>query len=707
MQRTRQTTKLVSSGLGLIVLVCLWLYLAPVGLGGSTSYVVTDGISMEPRFHAGDLALVRSQSNYRVGEIVAYRSKLLHTIVLHRIIGRVGARYMFKGDNNNFVDFEHPARSQLIGALWLHIPSVGTWMESLRSPALIGALVAIGTLLFTGTAFTRRRRRRRRGARATKHAQHPPKHAQRPPQHAQHPPKHAQHPPKRPSGYSTEHVPGVLAVGLLALLPFLALALLAFTHPTTARTPISIPYGQSGALSYSADATPGPAYPDNRAVTGDPLFTHVLTAVDLRFAYRFHTAAPHALAGTASLDATVASTSGWQTTLELGRPTYFHGDRALVTGKLDLTSLLALLHSVETTTAVNGSYTLTLLPRVSASGRVGTLPLHTTFSPRVQFTLNQLELQPASAGDGASAASAGGSPAGGQSAANPFAPSAEGSVAGRHNQTLSLSLGFARPSVARARLIALGAIAVLICALLVILVFVRPPLKDESAAIRARYGQTTVPVAHVSPLPGVAVIDVADMDALVRIAEHYDRSILREAGPQGEAFWVTDESGQFRYAVGVPAHAEEEEEEERIAESERAAEEERAVRGERAAEEERAAQRKRAADEERSIEAARAMAEKRATEEEWTAAGERTADRGIWVADEDSAEREILADSEVFDHIALGELAGEAFTEELELDVALPASEIQAAEVPAVDPDTEYGWTAHTAAGAMARASRD
>ena len=60
-----------------------------------------------------------------------------------------------------------------------------------------------------------------------------------------------------------------------------------------------------------------------------------------------------------------------------------------------------------------------------------------------------------------------------------------------------------------------------------------------------------VPVARVWQLPGVPVIDVEDMDALAQIAEHYDRSILHEVAEDGEAFWVTDESGQFRYAVGV------------------------------------------------------------------------------------------------------------------------------------------------------------
>jgi hypothetical protein len=53
------------------------------------------------------------------------------------------------------------------------------------------------------------------------------------------------------------------------------------------------------------------------------------------------------------------------------------------------------------------------------------------------------------------------------------------------------------------------------------------------------------------------VIDVEDMEALAQIAEHYDRSILHEIAEDGEAFWVTDESGQFRYALGAWASASE------------------------------------------------------------------------------------------------------------------------------------------------------
>jgi signal peptidase I len=508
----------------------MWFYLAPTQLGGSSTYVTTHGISMEPRFHTGDLAIVRSQSTYRIGEIVAYQNHELHTIVLHRIIGREGDRYIFKGDNNNFVDPEHPLASQLIGALWLHIPGAGARLQSIRSPALMGALLFFGMLLLTGGAFARTRGRRRRDRRAGEGAAHTPTQF----------PKHPANP-----------VVGVLAVGLAALLPFVALALLAFTRPPSERRPYKIPYKQSGVLSYSADAPPGPVYADDRAVTGDPLFTHVLSAVDMRFAYTFHTAAAHSLAGKASLYATIASTSGWQHTFTLGAPTNFRGDHAVATGTLDLTSLLALLQNVENTTKARGTYTLAITPRVSANGASELVPVHAAFSPEVKFALDETELQPVASGSSSSAAAS--------SSAPQFAASSSGSVTGTRNEPLSLSLGFARPSVATARTIALSAIAIILGAVLAMLALIRPILasirprrRDESEAIRSRYGHLIIPVAHVSQLPGIAVIDVADMDALARIAEHYDRSILYEVTQEGHAFWVADESGQFRFMLHAP-----------------------------------------------------------------------------------------------------------------------------------------------------------
>ncbi|MBV9369005.1 MAG: S24 family peptidase, partial [Frankiales bacterium] len=44
----------------------------PMCWGGQLGYVTTRGISMEPKFHTGDLAVVHPQRDYRVGEITAY-----------------------------------------------------------------------------------------------------------------------------------------------------------------------------------------------------------------------------------------------------------------------------------------------------------------------------------------------------------------------------------------------------------------------------------------------------------------------------------------------------------------------------------------------------------------------------------------------------------------------------------------------------------
>ena len=39
---------------------------------------------MEPGFHAGDLAILRTADRYAVGDVVAYRSPILNTVVMHR-----------------------------------------------------------------------------------------------------------------------------------------------------------------------------------------------------------------------------------------------------------------------------------------------------------------------------------------------------------------------------------------------------------------------------------------------------------------------------------------------------------------------------------------------------------------------------------------------------------------------------------------------
>src|SRR4051794_29822334 len=97
-----RTRVALSVALAVSLVAAGWWFLAPAALGGRATYVVTHGTSMQPRFHTGDLAVVYPAVDYRPGQVAAYRSNTLHTVVLHRIVAKTASGYDFKGDNNSW-----------------------------------------------------------------------------------------------------------------------------------------------------------------------------------------------------------------------------------------------------------------------------------------------------------------------------------------------------------------------------------------------------------------------------------------------------------------------------------------------------------------------------------------------------------------------------------------------------------------------------
>jgi signal peptidase I len=143
-----------------LVLAC-WAFLAPAALAGRDTYVVTDGISMLPHFHAGDLVILRKQSSYHVGEVAGYHNGELGVVVMHRIIAIHDGHYVFKGDNNNFIDSYEPTKSQIVGAEWVHLPRVGNLLDDLRVPGVAAVVLALLWIFSFGRPRLSRRRRRR------------------------------------------------------------------------------------------------------------------------------------------------------------------------------------------------------------------------------------------------------------------------------------------------------------------------------------------------------------------------------------------------------------------------------------------------------------------------------------------------------------------------------------------------------------------
>jgi signal peptidase len=133
----------------------MWL-LWPTTLGGDVAYVRVSGHSMDGTYRSGDLVIVRKQSHYAVGDIVAYRIPkddfAAGAQVIHRIIGGNGIKgFITQGDNKPAPDDWHPKNADVVGHAWMHIAGAGTWFSKLAAPLPLGALCAgltVVTMLF-------------------------------------------------------------------------------------------------------------------------------------------------------------------------------------------------------------------------------------------------------------------------------------------------------------------------------------------------------------------------------------------------------------------------------------------------------------------------------------------------------------------------------------------------------------------------------
>jgi signal peptidase I len=511
-------TRLVT-GVAVLLLLGAWLVAGPAGAGGTTTYVTTHGISMEPRFHTGDLALVRPAAVYRVGDVVAYHSSVLHSIVLHRIIARDGDRYVFKGDNNGFVDPIHPLRDELIGRLWLRVPHGGTALGWLHTP-LVAALLCGGVaLLLLAPVRTRRRRGRRRGEARSR-------------------PRGAPAMTGRVNRINNPNVQSVFAACATLAVLCLGLGLLAWTRPATDRVAKSITYTNKVRFSYRADAPAGAVYPTGIVRTGDPIFLRLVRQVRVKVAYRLTSGAPSKLAGTQEVLVRLSSPTGWSRTMQLQPPTPFTGASSTASVVLDLDRLQALIHRVEMLTGApsGAAFIVEVVPRLRVKGTLGGQELSARYAPSLTFQLDPLQLRSGTGGVGSAA-----------SRAASFAPSSGASVAATaltpnrlSMRGLSLAVGTARWGALLGFVLALGA------ALLVALRERRRP-SDLSSQIHARYGHLIVPIAAIMHDPSQPVVDVTSIDALAQVAERSERVILHHHRIGAESYLVDDDGTLYRY----------------------------------------------------------------------------------------------------------------------------------------------------------------
>jgi signal peptidase len=144
-----------------VLTVVIWaLWLRPEALGGRSDYIIVSGHSMQPTLRGGDLAAVRRQSTYRVGDVVTYRiaaGQFRGRRIIHRILGgNAGEGFVMRGDNKQEDDLWHPRPSDIEGALWFRLPGVGQAVAFVRTPTVIAAVAGGFAFAFALTWRPRR-----------------------------------------------------------------------------------------------------------------------------------------------------------------------------------------------------------------------------------------------------------------------------------------------------------------------------------------------------------------------------------------------------------------------------------------------------------------------------------------------------------------------------------------------------------------------
>jgi signal peptidase I len=500
--------------------VAAWLVLAPTQVGGETSYVTTSGTSMAPRFHSGDLAVVRPTDHYKVGQIVAYRSTLLRTVVLHRIIAVKSGRYTFKGDNNDFVDPVRPVRAELIGKLSLRVAHGGRILAWLHTPFMAALLTGgMAALLLLGAKQQRRRRDRRRPteARGSQSAERP---------------KAGPH----TAGILGVDAQTILTASAVAAVAFLALSALAFLRPATKPVAVKTPYTENVSFGYHAKAPAGPVYPDGVVTTGDPIFLKLVHRVRIKAHYRLTAKASQHVGGTMEVLLRLTSPTGWNRTVQLAAPKRFTGEYASAAVTLDLPALQSLIRKVEKLTGgtPGAIYNLSITPRVHVTGTLASQPLTSNYAPALSLQLDALQLR-AGPGSAASPDQKGG-----------LTPSRPGTVATASTVPNKLTVRGHDLPVTTARWIAL--IGFLLAASAALLSGVRL-LGDSSDATSHvhRYRHLIVPIAGTTFDPARPPIDVTSIQALAQLAERSERLILHHQRDGADTYLVDDEGTLYRY----------------------------------------------------------------------------------------------------------------------------------------------------------------
>lgn len=142
------------------VVAAWWLFVAPAALGGPVTPIITRGVSMEPTYTAGDLAIGYRDRSPEVGDVLVARHPT-GAVVLHRVIGRDADGFITQGDNLGAPDPWRTPPDDVLGTVRFSVDGAWRVLYLLQQPLVLGALAGVAVVAIAALASDGRLRPRR------------------------------------------------------------------------------------------------------------------------------------------------------------------------------------------------------------------------------------------------------------------------------------------------------------------------------------------------------------------------------------------------------------------------------------------------------------------------------------------------------------------------------------------------------------------
>lgn len=486
-------------------LLIIWIAFAPAKLGGKVSYVIVSGNSMEPVFHSGDLVVVRKTDSYQVGDVVSYRDAQMEAYVFHRIIGTEQDRFIVKGDNNSWVDQSQPTEAEIIGKLWIHLPGMGKIVKWVQSPLHVAIVTGFLGGLFMVDIIVQNKKKNKKN---------------------------------KPAQSPAEFFEIIIyTLGLLVIL-FLGLTIYSFSQPLQ-KLGKSIPYTQSGIFTYSAAGSPT-VYDTGSAQSGEPVFTKLTCTLNVGFTYAMQSDDLEGISGYQQFYARVAEDqSGWQRIIPLTEAVNFSSNTFSNSTALDLCQVESLVTEMQGDTGIraNSSYTLSIVSRVSVSGKISEADFNNLFEPQITFRFDSLHFYLVANTD----------------KTDPLTTVKSEAIPNLQMVDNSIKLLGVTSSVRKIRAISLIGMEVflfLLAGLGLYLYFISR--QSTAAKIRLKYGNLLIDVSDTELETNVPVTEVARMEDLVKLAERSSVMIMHVPAKEEnmpDYYLVKNEGIVYRYTA--------------------------------------------------------------------------------------------------------------------------------------------------------------